>query len=73
MQTGRVKFYKETEGYGFIGRDSGDDIFVHRSAVARAGFQTLEAGQVVQFETEPSRKGGLQAINLKTVYAEAAA
>ncbi|CAM5338844.1 cold-shock protein [Mesorhizobium sp. UC22_110] len=65
-QTGTVKFFNSTKGFGFITPDNGDkDVFVHISAVEASGLRTLLDGQKVSFEVEPDRKGkGPKAVNL---------
>jgi CspA family cold shock protein len=66
-QTGVVKFFNQTKGYGFIKPDEGgNDVFVHVSAVERSGVGTLAEGQRISFETEPDKRGkGPKAINLQ--------
>lgn len=67
QKTGTVKWFNDTKGYGFIAADDGgDDIFVHISAVQKAGMHTLNEGQQVEFEeqTDP-KKGKTSAANLK--------
>jgi CspA family cold shock protein len=67
MATGTVKFFNVQKGYGFIqpqGGGGGKDVFVHISAVERAGLSTLNEGQHVEFELEESR-GKTSAVNLK--------
>jgi CspA family cold shock protein len=67
MATGTVKFFNAQKGYGFIaptGGGSGKDVFVHISAVERAGLTTLNEGQRLEFELEDSR-GKTSAVNLK--------
>ncbi len=57
---GRVKWFNETKGYGFIEQDGGKDVFVHYSAIRMDGYRTLREGQEVEYEvTETPR--GLQA------------
>jgi cold shock protein len=57
-QTGTVKFFNQTKGFGFITPDQGDkDVFVHLSAVEDSGLDSLSEGQRISFETEPDRKG----------------
>ena len=57
-QRGRVKFYDVKRGFGFIvPEDGGEDVFVHHSAVNRAGLPTLLPGMRVQYELRPSRHG----------------
>jgi len=63
--TGRVKWFDEKKGFGFIERESGDDVFVHfRSIIGDSGFKTLNDGQEVEFEVEDGQKGP-QAVNVK--------
>lgn len=58
MQTGTVKWFNNTKGYGFILSDNGGgDIFAHYSAIDMDGYKTLKAGQSVQFEAEQGPKG----------------
>jgi CspA family cold shock protein len=66
MARGRVKWFSEKRGYGFISREDGDDIFVHYSAIKRDGFKTLREGEEVEFEVSQSEKG-LQATNVTLV------
>ncbi|MBQ0819599.1 cold-shock protein [Microvirga sp. HBU67558] len=69
MATGTVKWYNETKGYGFIQPDAGGkDVFVHASALERAGLRGLAEGQKVSYEVESDRRTGKEsASNLKTV------
>jgi CspA family cold shock protein len=55
--TGKVKWFNNAKGYGFIERDGGSDVFVHFSAVQGNGFRTLEEGQAVEFEIVDGPKG----------------
>jgi cold shock protein len=55
--TGRVKWFNESKGYGFIEREGEDDVFVHYSAIMGDGFKTLKEGQVVEFEVKEGPKG----------------
>jgi CspA family cold shock protein len=57
MAKGRVKWFNETKGFGFIEQDSGEDVFVHFSAIQEAGFKTLAEGQEVEFEVVQGDKG----------------
>ena len=61
MATGKVKWFNETKGYGFIAPDAGgNDVFVHISAVERAGLRSLREDQAVSFEVTSDRKTGKQ-------------
>ena len=64
--TGVVKFFNTERGYGFIKPDdNGRDVFVHITAVERAGLQSLTEGQKISYEVEPDKKGkGPKAVNL---------
>jgi CspA family cold shock protein len=65
-QTGVVKFFNGERGYGFIKPDDGGrDVFVHITAVERAGLKSLNEGQRISFDVEPDKKGkGPKAVNL---------
>lgn len=54
---GKVKWFNNTKGYGFIGQDSGPDVFVHYSAISMDGFKTLSEGDPVEFEVVQGQKG----------------
>ncbi len=63
MQTGTVKWYNETKGYGFIQPDNGGkDVFVHATALERAGMRSLVEGQKVVFDTQQDRRTGKTAV-----------
>jgi CspA family cold shock protein len=57
MQKGKVKWFNDTKGYGFIEQEQGEDVFVHFSAIQMDGFKTLAEGQPVQFELKTGEKG----------------
>jgi CspA family cold shock protein len=64
METGTVKFYNEQKGYGFIQPDNGGkDVFVHATALERAGLRSLAEGQKVSFDTAEDRRSGKVAVN----------
>lgn len=63
MSNGTVKWFNAEKGYGFISQESGDDVFVHFSAIQGEGFKTLEEGQNVSFEIEEGPRG-MQAANV---------
>jgi cold shock protein len=66
MALGTVKWFNPQKGFGFIQREEGGaDVFVHISAVERAGLITLNDGQKVSFDLEPGRQGKMSAVNLK--------
>jgi CspA family cold shock protein len=56
-RTGRVKWFNETKGYGFIEQDGDKDVFVHYSAIRMEGYRTLKEGQEVEFEALETPKG----------------
>jgi cold shock protein len=66
-QQGTIKFFNAERGYGFIKPDDGGrDIFVHITAVAQAGLETLNEGQRVSYEIEPDKKGkGSKAVDVR--------
>ena len=57
MSNGTVKWFNAEKGYGFISQESGDDVFVHFSAIQGKGFKTMEEGQSVSFEIEEGPRG----------------
>ena len=62
-ETGKVKWFNDAKGFGFITRESGPDVFVHHTAIEGAGFRTLAEDQEVEFEVVQGVKG-LQAQNV---------
>jgi CspA family cold shock protein len=64
--TGTVKWFNTEKGFGFIKQESGEDLFVHFSAIQSDGFKTLEEGQAVEFEVVEGPKG-LQAEKVRLV------
>ena len=65
-ETGTVKWFNDSKGYGFISREEGSDIFVHFSAIGGDGYRTLEEGQKVEFTVTDGKKG-LQAVDVTVV------
>ena len=64
--TGRVKWFNDAKGFGFIERDGGPDVFVHYSAIQADGFRSLKENDQVEFEVRECPKG-LQAANVTKV------
>ncbi|MDD2889792.1 MAG: cold-shock protein [bacterium] len=64
MESGKVKWFNERKGFGFIERASGGDVFVHYSDIDGKGFRALEEGQEVEFEVVETDKGP-KAVNIK--------
>ena len=57
MAVGKVKWFNESKGYGFIESEEGEDLFVHFSEIQTEGFKTLNEGQTVEFEKSMGQKG----------------
>ncbi|MCP4673652.1 MAG: cold-shock protein [Desulfobacula sp.] len=57
MSQGTIKWFNSKKGFGFIEQESGDDVFVHFSAIEMSGFKTLAEGERVEFEVEENDKG----------------
>lgn len=62
MQTGTVKFFNSTKGFGFIQPESGDDVFVHISSLQRSGIDGLQEGDKVSFDTAVDERSGKTAV-----------
>jgi CspA family cold shock protein len=62
-ETGTVKWFSDSKGYGFIRRDAGEDVFVHYTGITGEGFKTLSEGQRVEFSVEETSRG-LQAVDV---------
>jgi len=68
MPIGKVKFFSNDKGYGFIApEDGGNDSFVHISAVERAGLSTLQSDQRLSYEIETDNRGKSSAVNLQAL------
>jgi len=66
MNKGTVKWFNAEKGFGFISRDSGDDVFVHFSAIQGDGFKSLDEGQAVSFDITQGNRGD-QATNVNRI------
>lgn len=64
MATGKVKWFNDAKGFGFIVREEGPDLFVHHTAIVAEGFRSLAEGQQVEFDVTEGPKG-LQATNVR--------
>ena len=65
-EKGKVKWFNNAKGYGFIERENGEDVFVHYTAITGDGYKSLEEGQQVEFEVVDGDKG-LQAQNVARI------
>jgi CspA family cold shock protein len=66
MERGTVKWFNNAKGYGFITRESGQDLFVHFKSIVGEGYRSLKQGEMVEFDVEEGEKG-LQAISVRRV------
>ena len=66
MEQGTVKWFNSSKGYGFISRESGEDVFVHHNSIQGDGFKSLDEGDRVEFEVQQGPKG-LQAANVQKI------
>ena len=66
MSEGKVKWFNERKGFGFIEQDGGGDVFVHFSAIQGSGFKTLTEGQQVSFDVQQGKKG-MEAENVRAL------
>ena len=66
MAQGKVKWFNDAKGFGFVQRDGGPDVFVHHTAIVADGFRSLAEGDRVEFEVKQGPKG-LQAANVRKI------
>jgi CspA family cold shock protein len=66
VPVGRVKWFSDQKGYGFIEQENGEDVFVHYTAIQGRGYRSLKEGQIVQFDIERTSKG-LRAANVRVI------
>jgi cold shock protein len=62
--SGKVKWFNDTKGFGFISGESGQDVFVHQTAIRANGYRTLKEGDMVEYDLEPGPKGP-KAVNVR--------
>ena len=65
-EQGTVKWFNASKGFGFIQRQSGEDVFVHFSAIQGEGYKSIEEGQNVEFDVAPGKKGE-EALNVRVI------
>ena len=66
MTTGKVKWFNDSKGFGFLEQENGEDVFCHFSAITGDGFKSLQEGDAVEFDVVKGPKG-LQAANVKRI------
>lgn len=71
MARGKVKWFNDARGYGFIEQEGGEDVFVHFSAISMEGFKTLAEGQQVEFEFEFEIETGNKGLHAANVHTQA--
>ena len=71
MARGKVKWFNDQKGFGFIAADNGKDVFVHHSVIEGQGFRTLQDGEAVEYEYEEGPKGAKATLVRRAVPAEA--
>jgi CspA family cold shock protein len=69
MAKGKVKWFNDAKGYGFIAQEAGDDVFVHFACIEMHGYKTLAEGQSVEFEVEQNSQKGLSAHHVNVLQA----
>jgi len=67
MAKGTVKWFSKEKGYGFISSETGEDLFVHYSAIQGDGYKTLDDGAKVEFDVVPGKNGKMQADNVRVL------